>query len=228
MKKASGSEYIDIHTHSARDSGIYVMNVFAQDLEQGISEGVMCSIGLHPWHLEDQDINKCMALLRNYAPDPHVLAIGEAGLDRNIQTSLEKQKEVFVRHIILSEQVKKPLIIHCVKSYSDVLEIRKTDGWKMPWMMHWFNENISIANELIRWGCYLSFGRSLLHPNGRNAEVFRNVPPEYVFFETDDAEIAIGSVYAKAAEVRGIPVDELQRIVAANFEKIFYKANKRE
>lgn len=197
------------------------MNVFAQELKKPLPAGIPCSIGLHPWHLEDNDFEECMELLEQYAGSSQVLALGEAGLDRNIETPLNKQNDVFLEHIKLSEKHEKPLVVHCVKAYSDILGHRKAKAWKMPWLMHWFNENATIAKELTASGCYLSFGRSLLHPNGRNAEVFREVPLACVFFETDDAEVTIEAVYAKACEIKGIALNDLKAVVAANYGKVF-------
>ena len=54
-----------------------------------------------------------------------VLAIGEAGLDRLGPADILLQKEVFVRQILLSESVGKPLVIHCVKAFFRHLVLRK-------------------------------------------------------------------------------------------------------
>ena len=93
----------------------------------------------------------------------------------------------------------------------------------MKWMFHWFNENLAIANELIDMDCYLSFGRSLLHPNGKNAEVFRALPLERVFLETDDADITIERVYSKAAELKEISIEDLKKSIKTNFQFVFQK-----
>jgi len=223
MNIPTESNYIDIHTHSSRDNCFYVRNIFAQDLPLGLPEGGPFSAGLHPWHLEEVDIKHSLKILEKAAADPRIIAIGEAGIDRNKNIHYELQETAFLEQIRISEEIKKPLIIHCVKAYSDLLYFRKLKEWTMKWMFHWFNENLTIANELIERDCYLSFGRSLLHPNGKNAEVFKSIPIEKAFLETDDAEVTIEDVYKKAAELKGISMEELKIIMNLNFQSLFLK-----
>ena len=223
MNLPSESDYIDVHTHSAREDCYYLRNIFAQDLEAGLPLEIPCSIGLHPWHILQFNAESCLEKVGEFAILPQVLAIGETGLDRNIETSLDIQEKVFMEQILISEKISKPLVIHCVKAYSDIIHLRKTKEWNMKWMFHWFNENIAIANELINLDCYLSFGRSLFHPNGRNAEVFRVIPIDRIFLETDDAEITIENVYARAAELKAVSVIELKQIINENFRNVFLR-----
>jgi TatD DNase family protein len=221
MNTPALSDYIDIHTHSSRDNCFYLRNIFAQDLATGLPDAIPCSIGLHPWHIQQVEVENCLLKVEEFASLSQVLALGESGLDRNIDIPFEIQEKVFMEHIRISEKISKPLVIHCVKAYSDLLQIRKSKGWKMNWMFHWFNENLAIANELLIMNCYLSFGRSLFHPNGRNAEVFRALPLDHIFLETDDAEVTIENVYTRAAELKAISVDNLKKIVNENFKNVF-------
>jgi TatD DNase family protein len=221
MNIPSLSDYIDIHTHSSRDNCYYLRNIFAQDIDPAMTDEFPISIGLHPWHILQLNVEKCLKNVEEFSIHPQVLAIGETGLDRNKDIPFEDQEKVFMEHIRISENINKPLVIHCVKAYSDLVQIRKSKGWKMKWMFHWFNENLSIANELINMDCFLSFGRSLFHPNGRNAEVFRAIPLSHIFLETDDAEVTIENVYSRAAELKTISVGELKQIINENFKKVF-------
>jgi len=219
----SETDYIDIHTHSSRDNCFYLRNIFAQDLFAGLPEGGPFCAGLHPWHLNEVELDLCLDKLRLCSSDARIIAIGETGLDRNKDIPFELQEKVFLAQVQISEQIKKPLVIHCVKAYSDLLHIRKSNVLKMKWMFHWFNENLAIANELLGMDCYLSFGRSLLHPNGKNAEVFRELPLERIFLETDDADVNIENIYAKAAEIKNILVEDLKKSINANFRFVFQK-----
>ena len=190
-------------------------------MDAGLPHEIYCSIGLHPWHIQEFNAENCLKKVEEFAAFKQVLAIGETGLDRKIQTPIEIQQSVFMEHIGISEKMSKPLVIHCIKAYSDIMQIRKSKRWKMHWMFHWFNENLAIANEFINMNCYLSFGRSLFHPNGRNADVFRSLPLEYIFLETDDAEVTIENVYKKAAELKNISINELKQKINENFNKVF-------
>jgi TatD DNase family protein len=221
MTIPSLSDYIDIHTHSSRNNCYYLRNIFAQDFDEAVNDEFPLTIGLHPWHIQQVNVESCLYKVEEFSLLPQVLAIGETGLDRNKDIAFEDQKKVFMQHIQISENIKKPLVIHCVKAYSDLVHIRKSKGWKMKWMFHWFNENLSIASELINMDCFLSFGRSLFHPNGKNAEVFRAIPLDHIFLETDDADVTIENIYSKAAELKTISVGELKQIINENFKKVF-------
>jgi TatD DNase family protein len=221
MNLPTASDYIDIHTHSPRNNCFCLRNIFAQELEAGLPDEIACSIGLHPWHLQQADTERCLQKIDEFAYLSQVLAIGETGLDRNIAIPLEIQQQVFLEHIRISELARKPMVIHCVKAYSDLIHLRKSEEWKMTWMFHWFNENLAIANELINLNCYLSFGRSLFHQNGRNAKVFSSLSLDKVFLETDDADLTIEDVYARAAELKCVSVKYLKEIINANFKKVF-------
>jgi TatD DNase family protein len=213
--------YIDIHTHTPRPSGHYVMNIFAQDLDEHFNPRHPCTIGLHPWHLIETDCAKAILSIEKVAHHPMVIGIGECGLDKNISTPLNIQEEYFLQQLQIAEKYRKPAILHCVKAYSEMLHVRKKTKWSMPWLFHWFNASREVAAELTDAGCYLSFGRSLLQPNGKNAEVFKTVPTDRIFFETDDAEISIESVYERASLVKEIPVARLIEIVHSNYQKLF-------
>jgi len=117
-------------------------------------------------------------------------AIGECGLDKNIATPLPLQQEIFLKHIHLAETLELPLIIHCVKAYSEVIHLRKITKSKQLWILHGFRKNLKIAQECITHGIALSFGSSLTY-SPQLQEVFQNIPPEYRFFESDDIEISV-------------------------------------
>jgi TatD DNase family protein len=221
MNYPAEKDFIDIHTHSSRNDCFCMQNLFAQDLTAGIPEGGPFSAGLHPWHILDVDYRLVMKSLEKFAADERIIAIGETGLDRNKDIPFELQEKVFLSQVKMAEQAGKPVVIHCVKAYSDLMHIRKNKEWKMKWMFHWFNENLSIANELINLDCYLSFGRSLFHPNGKNAEVFQALPLERIFLETDDAGITIENVYTKAAELKNILLEDLKQIINRNYKIVF-------
>jgi TatD DNase family protein len=218
--------YIDIHTHSPRPSGHYVMNIFAQDLDEHFKPKLPCTIGLHPWHLLETDCVKAIQSIEKAAHHPMVIGIGECGLDKNIPAPFNIQEEYFFQQLQIAEKNNKTAIIHCVKAYSEILHIRKKNKWSTPWLFHWFNASREVAADLTDTGCFLSFGRSLLHPNGKNAEVFKTVPTDRIFFETDDAEITIESVYEKASQVIEIPLPELIEIIHSNYEKFFMHGTK--
>lgn len=151
----------------------------------------------------------------------NILAIGECGLDRFKGADLAIQKEIFQYHARLANNTNKPLIIHCVKAYPEILEIYKKLKPTNPWLIHGFNQNKQIAEELIKHGIYLSFGSSLLNNSSNASKIFSKIPKEYIFVETDESNIDIKEIYTKAAELRNISLVELSKIINSNYKRCF-------
>lgn len=66
-----------------------------------------------------------------------VWAIGECGLDKYSQVDFDIQKQYFIKQIELSELTHKPLIIHCVKAYNELLNLKKLQAYSTlayPWV----------------------------------------------------------------------------------------------
>jgi TatD DNase family protein len=108
-----------------------------------------------------------------------------------------------------------------VRSYSELLAIRKKSRKSVPWIFHWFNADERIAEALIRENCYLSFGHMLFREESKAFRAFQTVPPEYVFFETDDAGYSIREIYSKAADLRNMTVNDLKTRILDNFTRCF-------
>ena len=116
------------------------------------------SVGLHPWDIED-DWRVQMAKVAVIAMHPHVLAIGEAGLDKKKSpVPMDVQKAVFREHVKLSEMLHKPLIVHCVKAVDELLSIRREMGVKHPWVLHGYRGGPEQAEQLRKQGIYVSLG----------------------------------------------------------------------
>ena len=153
------------------------------------------------------------------------LAIGECGLDKRIDIPMELQQSVFEQQILLAQKHNKPVIIHCVAAFQEVIEIRNKLKITVPLIIHGFSKNIQLAKQLLDNGFYLSFGKYLI----RNPElelVFAAVPNDRFFLETDTAEQTIQDVYALAAKYKKSTVTELQELVSINFNSVF--KNKQE
>jgi TatD DNase family protein len=175
------------------------------------------SVGLHPWFLNGQDWDLAANWLQEQALSSNCWAIGEAGLDKVSNTPMELQMIAFQRCMEVSESTEKPLIIHCVRAFSEIIALKKQ--WKpaQPWIFHGFDKNKPTADMLLRAGCYLSFGAALFRQKSQAAESLRATPPDRLFLETDDASISIEAVYEQAAAILGIGTGELEGIVMGNF-----------
>jgi TatD DNase family protein len=215
--------YIDIHTHSFyRDpEAILLLNIFPHEQEK-LELPVYKSIGLHPWHIAENSWQSHFKIVETASEQKQVIAIGETGLDKKIAVNYDLQQQIFSAHISLSSKLNKPVIIHCVRSYSEMLALRNKSDQSVPWIFHWFNSEIAIARELIKKNCYLSFGHMLFNPGSKAFAAFPEIPPESLFFETDDAGFTISQVYDKAALLRNIDLVILKKQIIDNFGRCFH------
>lgn len=213
-------EFVDIHTHGEGGANISLTNLAFVD--EPISNHIY-SFGIHPWDIKDLNfskaINEVISIIESHK---NIVAVGECGVDRAIKTPVEIQFQFFTKQYELSEQYKLPLIIHCVKAYSDFQALIKKLKPTQPWIFHGFSSNAEIAKDLIARGCYLSFGKMLLN-NTKVQNVFSNLPIESVFFETDNSAEKIENIYKKAAELRHICISELKHKIWLNYNKVFNK-----
>lgn len=214
--------FIDIHTHSIyHDPEVtLVLNVFPDEILKAEQE-VYCSVGLHPWHIQAGNWESMVEKVRIAARKKNVLAIGETGLDKKTGCPFELQQLAFAGQLAIAESVRKAVIIHCVRSYNELLAVRKKSSPSLPWIFHWFNADDRIAETLIRHNCYLSFGHMLFREESKAFRVFRSLPVERIFFETDDSGYGIREIYSRAAVLRNTTVNELKSRIMDNFGRCF-------
>jgi len=213
--------FVDIHTHAAKtaDNLIQIVNL---DLEQPCPEQGYYSYGIHPWALDSADFQeeKPMQLLKERLQSPNVIALGEAGLDK-FHADFERQIKVFERQIVLSENLKKPMILHDVKSHNEIVALRKKHKAKQPWILHGFNGTKQDIQQLTGQGLILSIGESLLHSERKIYNSFKFIDLDFLFLETDMLEVRIETIYEQAAKLLDIDVAVLQRRLFANFARLF-------
>lgn len=208
---------INLHTHhpcsNAKDV-LSIVNCYPMDNSFNFP---FYSIGIHPWFIDEKNIKKHLNQLRNHLNFTNCLALGECGLDKKIDISMECQKKVFIAQLLLAEEFKKPVILHCVSAFQEILEIKKVYKIKVPMLIHGFSKKLELAKSLIQHGFYLSFGKHLL-VNNQLEEVLKSVPVSRIFLETDASEISIENIYNKAEEILKVNIQEQ---IEENFKNIF-------
>ena len=216
------SLFVDIHTHKADDlNSISIQSRFIEEIKVSDKPSKPYSTGIHPWHINKIKVKEQLKVLAYAARNPMVCAIGECGIDRAIPTNPERQIEIFEEHIRIANYSEKPLIIHNVRAFSDFLQLIKKYPGHTPWIFHDYIGNLRIAKELIKQGAFLSFGRHLLQDTSKAAKVFKEIPIEYIFLETDDWEGNIEQIYIRAAEIKEMSVIELRDLIYQNYLRVF-------
>ena len=213
--------FVDIHTHIDNQAVIKIID--------GDSEKILKTWGVHPWdvtyttdcHFERNEVKS-----RNhrYLNDSEIfnddLFIGEVGLDKVHKETFEKQIEVFEEMIRLSESYRKPVIVHCVRAYSEIIEVRKKMRATMPWVIHGFNSSVETMRQLLRYDMYISLGEVLYRNENQAVKILNYIPIERLFLETDVSRRDIRDVYAKAATLMGCEVDFLENKIFENYGRL--------
>lgn len=188
--------YVDIHTHTPRPD---------------VASPTM--LGVHPW-----DAEKGFAL-------PHFEAcdiVGETGLDYACEVNRNAQQSLFEAHLKAAVRLKKPVVLHVVRSFEDVMLTLRHYSLQGV-VFHGFTGSEQQAKRCIERGYYLSFGhRSLRSP--RTRQVIATLPDDKLFCETDDrTQPTIEQIYAEVATLRSTTIDKLKYQILSNYVKLFAK-----
>jgi TatD DNase family protein len=212
-------EYFNLHTHKATNQTniLELVNQYPQEFDATIP---YYSIGIHPWFIVDERIEADLVIIESKLQEASCLAVGECGLDKRIEIPMELQEMVFERQLLLAQQYNKPVVIHCVAAFQELIAIKKKLNISVPMLIHGFSKNAQIAKQLVDNGFYISFGKYLLL-NKELETVFKSVPNNRFFLETDTTDEGIEAVYELAAKYKGISVNEIQEIVNSNFNEVF-------
>lgn len=213
----SAPPYINIHTHykpfSATEN--VIRNAYLRLSPEQINQlPYTVSVGLHPWHLSSMSLNECGDRLMELAACDKVAAIGEIGIDRAIDIPVHLQTAYFDTQLNIARALKKPVIIHAVKSYSDLMPFLKKT--RVPFIFHGFSGNSQQARELLKYHCKLSFGKNLFQEKAQ--QVIRDIALHDFFLETDQsASLTIDTVYKQASALLQTDPDELKSVLFHTF-----------
>lgn len=194
------------------------------------------TVGIHP-HSADTLDDEALERIKAYLEHPKVKAIGEIGLDYYYDFSPRKvQQEAFARQAELAKELKVPIVIHDRDAHKDTMDIlRSVDVRDSGGEFHCYAGGVEMAREILGWGMYIAFGGSLTFKNARRpAEVAAYVPLDMMLIETDspyltptpyrgrrNSSLYIHLVAEKIAEIKGIPVEEVERATFENAKKCF-------
>jgi TatD DNase family protein len=212
-------KYFNLHTHQFTNQPdvLELVNQYPQEFDASIP---FYSIGIHPLFIDENRLEKDFQVVEEKLALPECLALGECGLDKRSETPFEVQQLVFEKQLALAEKFNKPVVIHCVAAFQELIEIKKRLKITIPMIIHGFSKKVELAKQLIDNGFYVSFGKNLLR-NPELESVFKSIPNNRFFLETDTIEEGIEDVYALAAEYKEIELSELQEIVCKNFKAVF-------
>lgn len=210
--------FLNLHAHrpAASSSETVIRNYILPLPPAGHEEpeyGQAFSAGIHPWYIPAHP-EETLKELDRLAASPFCKAIGEAGLDKFVSTSLFLQRELFVRQAELAAAHRLPVIVHCVKAWDEQLSARKDIPAAAVCIIHGFRGKPQLAESLLGKGFYLSFGFRF-HPQSLTL-----CPSDRLFFESDEDSRPVDTLYRTAAELRSCTPEELRTQCWENLVRI--------
>jgi len=210
--------FINIHTHTLRKSAD-VISIYNLKLEESIPDSTF-SCGIHPWHINPLNYYSQVKQIEKIFSKENAIFIGECGLDKLKCSDFKLQQTVFQLQINLAIKHHKPMILHCVKAFDEILVMLKNKVSPDKIIFHGFHKSPEMAFDLTSKGYSISLGKSLFLQPDRMKTVFEKVNPNKIFFETDDSEYTIEEVYQKASEISNKSLEYWKDQIFSNFQKI--------
>jgi TatD DNase family protein len=198
-------KFVDIHTHNINSTNQYaIINLKLNDAQDrlDLSKHEYFSIGIHPWDVHRVE-SEMIQLLEKLAFNRKIIAIGECGLDKYSVATFEAQMEVFEKQIIISENTQKPIIVHCVGYFNELINLKKTLKPSQAWIIHGFRGKPELAKQLIMNGFYFSYGEKF------NIQSVKITPLEKICVETDESSMTIEEIYKNIAAIKSYNYQDL-------------------
>ena len=199
---------------------------------------VYAAVGVHPSEIAELD-EDFMEWMKQQASWEKTVAIGEIGLDYYWDKEpevQEKQRYWFGRQIELARETGLPIIVHSRDAAADTMQVMKEHhAEEIPGVIHCFSYSKEMAQEFIKMGYYIGVGGVVTFKNAKKLiETVEAIPLESILLETDCPYMApepyrgkrnssyyLTYVVEKIAELKGVSVEEVERVTEANARTLF-------
>ncbi|MCS4435719.1 TatD family hydrolase [Aquiflexum gelatinilyticum] len=204
----------DFHTHQKGN----VFSIFNTLPDDGIPDQCF-SWGIHPWYL-NENWEKEFEKIESAKANPNLVAIGECGFDLIKGPGPKLQMEAFSAQAELAKKLGLPIILHCIKGTHLLQEYLKNHPEPPTIIWHGFNQNPQIAEKLLSFPIYFSFGKAILKQDSNAQQCLLKCPLDRIFFETDNSDIPISVIYQQASLLLGLSAGQLAGQVEENWNRI--------
>lgn len=196
---------------------------------------IYAAVGSHPDAADE--VND--AVIREYRElcklHPKVRAIGEIGLDYHYEDiPRELQLQAFRAQMALARELGLPVIVHEREAHEDGMTVVR-EFPEVTGVFHCYSGSAEMARQLVALGWYIGFTGVLTFKNARRAvETAASLPLERILLETDCPYMApepyrgrrndpgyLFRMAEKLAEIRGLPVNEVEHITAENTKRLY-------
>lgn len=187
-------------------------------------------------HDVEKEGEEMFSFITQQAREGSLVAVGETGLDYHYTHSKrEIQQDFLRRYLHLALECRLPVVIHCREAFEDFFKILDVEYGRAPGVLHCFTGTVAEAAQVIERGWYLSLSGIVTFKKSEELrQVAKMVPLEQLLIETDTPYLAPQKYRGKQnepsylpetasliASVRGISVDEVASMTAANARRLF-------
>ena len=135
-----------------------------------------------------------------------------------------------------AKKFKRPIVVHCRESIDETIELLEplVDN-DLKGVFHCFSGNLQQAEKIISMGFYLGYGGVATFKNGGQDKVIPHISLDSIVLETDSPYLApvphrgkrnepafIQLVAKRVAELKGVPVEEIEKQTTANTLHLFH------
>jgi TatD DNase family protein len=182
--------------------------------------------GIHPVAAQsttDADLKRLEAVAAN------VIAIGEIGLDREIEQP-ELQEQLFRRQIRIAQNQHLPILVHCRGEIAKTLTILKEEqAFKVGGIMHAFSGSVESAKQFIQLGFAISICGTITYSNAvKPLKLASELPLEHLVVETDAPDMTpqnfqgnfnrpayLAATVSKLAQLRNVDLETVANMTSA-------------
>lgn len=195
---------------------------------------IYAAVGVHPESVDITPADYIGTIIAAALSSPKIRAIGEIGLDYHYDGyDRDKQIKLFREQLSLAAELDLPVIVHSRDACEDTVNI--LCEFSPKGVVHCFSGSAETAREILKLGMYIGFTGVITFKNAKKAiRALEEVPADRLLLETDCPYMApvpfrgqrcdssmIAYTAEKAAEIKGIPVQELLDITCNNGLKFY-------
>ncbi len=196
-------------------------------------KNVYLNISLHPeYGNEEIDYDLYLEKMKKIIKsNSKIIAIGEIGLDYHYDnTNKDRQKDLFIKQIMLAKEYKLPIVIHTRDATKDTINILKK--FNIKGIIHCFSGSLETAREYINMGFYLGIGGVVTFKNSKLKDVIKEIGLDSIVLETDSPYLSpirgnknfpknIKIIAEYIASLLNISVEEVSKKTTLNVKKIY-------
>lgn len=186
--------------------------------------------GLHPWSV----------LIGEQVGEPPLLSVGkvasellahpaagvgEIGLDRlKVKATTSEMRALFEAQLALAAEFHRPVVLHGAKCWGEVVRSCQPYADRISaFLFHGFSRSDGLLPDIVALNGFISVGPAVLNDHAVNyRELVKKIPLDRLLLETDRTKESaatcppLTAIAAKVAELRGLPLAELEIQTDAN------------